>query len=145
MGAVAIFAAACSSEGGGENGGEGESESEGEGEAEAESESESESEPESESFEPVDKGRFATLVYPIMLDTCAGSSCHAPANDFPLTVFSDDVSATYDRAIQFVNVDDPPASQLLTVPVGNGFIEGPGDSRYDTILAWIAGTSAPGE
>lgn len=108
-------------------------------------------------FEP-DIDAFHSVVMPVLEASCSGASCHTPvpprpdnayqmygAPMFQLAELTDEQrNENYREATQFINWDDPPASDLLRLPAlpnqspehtTNAFIVGA--ENYNTVLNWI--------
>lgn len=97
--------------------------------------------------DPSDGLSYADGIDALLVSGC--ERCHAPGASAGGTgfVLTTDVDANYLQALDFVNLEDPGASRLLSKAAGQG--HGGGtiyDSRsneYDSILEWIEGGAAP--
>ena len=93
--------------------------------------------PEGEAGPPV---VFVPEVHRLLVERCM--ACHSgernPGSGFPLY---DDAERDFETARAQVDTDDPEASALLALSVGEGHVAGPVFAResdaYATLLAWI--------
>lgn len=102
---------------------------------------------------PADEGedgeyRYAADVHPLLDAGC--ERCHAPGNSAENTGFlilTDDVDSSYASALEFVNLDSPAASRLLSKTAGDahggGVIFDDRSAEYDLLLAWIEQGAPP--
>ena len=80
-------------------------------------------------------------VHPLLDAGC--ERCHGPGNSASNTSYlvSDDIAASYASALDFVDLDNPGASRLLSKTAGQGHGGGTifddRSAEYDLILAWI--------
>jgi hypothetical protein len=84
-----------------------------------------------------------------LLDTGC-ERCHAPSNSAGNTDFliiSDDIDASYESTLEFVDLDDPAASRLLAKMAGlghgGGAVFDDRSPEYALILAWIEQGAPP--
>ncbi len=90
---------------------------------------------------------FALDVYPLFEVGC--EHCHAPEESAGGTGFLvlPDIDATFDITLDFVDPNDPPASQLLMKTAGQahggGIIYESKSDEFDTILRWIEEGTPP--
>lgn len=90
---------------------------------------------------------FASDVHPILIEYC--EDCHSPSgeassSDYILSGNSDD---DYLTVLEFVDVENPSSSRLLTKARGTGHTGGvilsSGSAEFTTLFNWIAEGAAP--
>jgi hypothetical protein len=91
---------------------------------------------------------YAAGIHPLLDAGCA--RCHAPGNSADNTAYilrSDDVMASYATALEFVDLDSPADSRLLSKTAGDGHGGGTifddRSAEYELILAWIEQGAPP--
>lgn len=91
---------------------------------------------------------YAADIHPLLDAGCA--RCHAPgssADNTAYLVHSDDVMASYATALEFVDLDNPGDSRLLSKTAGSGHGGGTifddRSAEYELILAWIEQGAPP--
>lgn len=91
---------------------------------------------------------YAADVHPLLAAGC--ERCHAPGNSASGTdflIFSDELEASYASTLEFVDLDAPAASRLLSKTAGAGHAGGAVfDDRspeYALLLAWIEQGAPP--
>ncbi len=96
---------------------------------------------------PPDAPSYADDVLPLLLAGC--ERCHAPDGQANTTdlLFTDDVEASYEMTLDFVDLAAPGDSRLLSKTAGQGHIGGTiydrNSAEYAAILEWIAQGAAP--
>jgi hypothetical protein len=91
---------------------------------------------------------YAADIHPLLDAGC--ERCHAPGNSAEHTDFlilTDDLAASYTSTLEFVDLDNPAASQLLGKMAGSahggGVIYDDRTPEYDLTLAWIEQGAPP--